>query len=144
MATEKERFVVGHVDDFPPGSHPVVEVGGREVGIYNVDGSFYAVQNLCPHALAPICVGAVTGTTLPSAPGEDFTHGMEGRVLRCIWHGWEFDIVTGETVFGIDKRKLKTYPVTVEDDHVVVTMRPRRAAQRQSSTEAVVRTPGAQ
>lgn len=125
MAGER-RFVVGQVDDFPPGSHPIVEVGGREVGIYNVDGTFYAVQNLCPHALAPICVSGVTGTNLPSPPGEEFVPGLEGRVLRCVWHSWEFDIATGEALFGTDHRRLKTFPVEVEDDRVVVTLRPRR------------------
>ena len=47
-------------------------------------------------------------------------------MLRCVWHGWEFDVVTGRALFGIDKRKLLTFPVTVEGDQVMVTMRPRR------------------
>jgi 3-phenylpropionate/trans-cinnamate dioxygenase ferredoxin subunit len=128
MAGE-ERFVVGPVEDFPPGSHPIVEIGGREVGIYNADGTFYAVQNLCPHALAPICISPLTHTNLPSRPGEAFTPGLEGRVLRCVWHAWEFDVTTGEALFGTDHRKLKTFPVEVEDGQVVVTLRPRRAAR---------------
>ena len=125
-ARSKQQFVLGHVDDFPPGSHPILSVGGREIGVYNVEGKLYAVQNICPHALAPICRGTIGGTLLPSAPGEDFKPGLEGRVLRCVWHGWEFDVVTGHALFGIDKRKLLTFPVTVEGDQVMVTMRPRR------------------
>ena len=118
----KDRFPVGRVEDFPPGSHPIVDVGGRSLGIYNVDGALYAVQNLCPHALAPICMAPVTGTYLPSAPGE-FVYGLEGRVLRCTWHGWEYDIRTGEALFGTERRRLATFPVTVEAGQVFVTMR---------------------
>jgi nitrite reductase/ring-hydroxylating ferredoxin subunit len=123
----KERFVVGTVDSFPEGSHPIVEVGGRLIGIYNVNGSYFAIQNTCPHALAPICMASVGGTFMPSGPGV-FDYGMNGRVLRCPWHGWEFDIATGEALFGIDRRRLATFPVYVEDGKVVVIMRSRSAS----------------
>ncbi|MER5671053.1 Rieske (2Fe-2S) protein [Pseudonocardia alni] len=123
----REQFVVGTIDDFPPGSHPIIEVGGREVGIYNVDGKLYAIHNVCAHALAPICHGRVGGTWLPSEPGT-FDWGMEGRVLRCVAHGWEYDIATGESVANVDKRRIRTFPVEVEDGKVIVTMRPLRRA----------------
>jgi nitrite reductase/ring-hydroxylating ferredoxin subunit len=131
----KQQFVLGPVEDFPPDAHPIVEAGGREIGIYHVDGRYYAVQNICPHALAPICRGTIGGTALPTAPGEPFQLGLEGRVLRCVWHGWEFDVVTGEALFGIDKRKVKTFPVAVVEGQLVVTMRPRRedAASRDAA-----------
>jgi nitrite reductase (NADH) small subunit len=122
---EKQRLVAGRIEEFPPGSHPIVELGGREIGIYNVDGTLYAVQNLCPHALAPICHAEVTGTWLPSEVGE-YRWGLDGRVIRCVAHGWEYDIATGDPVCGIDRRRLKTFPVAVEDGEVIVTMRPRR------------------
>jgi nitrite reductase (NADH) small subunit len=138
-SSERQQFVLGPVDDFPPGSHPILSVAGREIGVYNVDGEFYAVQNICPHALAPICRGPIGNTALPSAPGEDFKLGMEGRVLRCVWHGWEFDVVTGEALFGIDKRKLKTFPIAVENGHLVVTMRPvnRRSPRTRLAPESL-------
>jgi nitrite reductase (NADH) small subunit len=138
--TSKQQFVLGRVEDFPPGAHPILTVGGREIGVYNVDGEYYAVQNICPHALAPICRGPIGGTLLPTAPGEDFQPGMEGRVLRCVWHGWEFDVVTGEALFGIDKRKLKTFPVAVEDGQLVVTMRARRTADAAETAAAETAT----
>jgi 3-phenylpropionate/trans-cinnamate dioxygenase ferredoxin subunit len=50
---------------------------------------------------------------LPSAVGE-FRYGLEGRIIRCPWHGWEFDLTTGKSVFKPDRVKLKVYPVTVE------------------------------
>jgi nitrite reductase (NADH) small subunit len=125
--SSRQQFDIGAVRDFPPGSHPILKVGGREVGVYNVDGKYYAVQNICPHALAPICRGPIGGTMMPSRPGDPFELGMAGRVLRCVWHGWEFDVVTGQALFGIDKRKLKTFPISEQDGRLVITMRPRRA-----------------
>jgi nitrite reductase/ring-hydroxylating ferredoxin subunit len=117
------------VEDFPLGASRIVEVEGRQIGVFNSGGQFYAINNACPHALAPICLGRLTGTMLPSAPGEDYVWGMDGLVLRCIWHGWEFDIRTGETVMGTDRRRLLTFPVEVEDGHVWVTIRAARTSE---------------
>jgi nitrite reductase/ring-hydroxylating ferredoxin subunit len=128
VATEMQAFVVGTVDEFPPGKPPrILDVGGRAVGVYNVDGHFYAVQNVCPHALGPVCRGTFGGTFLPSKPGE-WTAGLENRVIRCPRHRWEFDITTGESVMGVDRRKLVTFPVSIEDDRLIITMRPRPSA----------------
>ena len=129
------EFDVGHINDIPDGSHRIVTVSGREIGIYNVGGTLHAVLNACAHALAPICVNGLTGTNLPSGPDE-FEYGMEGRVLRCPWHGWEFDVVTGESLFGTDRRRLKTFPVTVVDGRILLTMRSRLARSEASARPA--------
>ena len=121
---DKQRFVVGPISELPVGAKKILELGGRSVGIYNSRGTLYAVQNVCPHALAPICFADPSGTMLPSAPGE-LKYGMDGLVLRCPWHNWEYDIRTGEALFGTDRRRLATFPVTVEEGQVVVTIRPR-------------------
>jgi nitrite reductase/ring-hydroxylating ferredoxin subunit len=121
----RRSFDVGHVDEFAVGRGRIVDVGGRSVAVFNSDGTLYAVQNLCPHALAPIGYGVLTGTFLPSKPGEDFEYGLEGLVLRCVNHGWEFDIRTGETVCGIDRRRLVTFPVVLDGDRVKVTLKVR-------------------
>jgi 3-phenylpropionate/trans-cinnamate dioxygenase ferredoxin subunit len=55
----------------------------------------------------------VTGTTLPSEPGE-YIWAREGEILRCPWHGWEFDITNGRSVFNPHRTRVKTYKVTVE------------------------------
>lgn len=120
----RTSFDVGHVTEFPDGTRKLLDVGGRSLGVYRTHGKFYAIQNLCPHALAPIAFGELQGTMLPSDYGE-FEYGLEGLVLRCIWHGWEFDIRSGETVCGTDRRRLVTFPVVVEDDRVIVTLRPK-------------------
>jgi nitrite reductase/ring-hydroxylating ferredoxin subunit len=126
--TAPQDFSVGRIEELPPGGKIIVELGGRSVGVYNFGGHFYAVQNLCPHALAPICLANLSGTNMPTAPGEEFVYGMDGQVLRCIWHGWEFDVRTGHALFGTDRRRLATFPVKVEGGEVLVTMRPRRGS----------------
>jgi nitrite reductase (NADH) small subunit len=134
---ELQAFVVGTVDEFPPGTLPrILDVGGRSVGVYNVDGSFYAVQNVCPHALGPICRGTFGGTFLPSEPGE-WTAGLADRVIRCPRHRFEFDITTGESVMGAVTQKLVTFPVSIEGDEVTVTMRPRPSAVAGSAVDRV-------
>jgi nitrite reductase/ring-hydroxylating ferredoxin subunit len=113
------RHRVGSIEEFPAGSARIVRVAGRSLGVFNIDGTFRAILNLCPHRFAPICEGPTGGTMLPSDPGE-LVYGLERRVIRCPWHGWEFDLMTGESLFGVDKRHLKMFPVTVEDDSVLV------------------------
>ncbi len=107
------KHIVGPVDELPVGSRKIIEINGRSIGVFNVNGEYYALRNICPHQLAPLCKGHVTGTTLPSQPGE-YKWDRDGEILRCPWHGWEFDIKTGRSVFNPHKLRVKTYEVTVE------------------------------
>lgn len=107
------RHVIGPASELPVGARKIVEIGGRTIGVFNVNGTYYALRNACPHQLAPLCKGHVTGTTLPSQPGE-YKWDRDGEILRCPWHGWEFDITTGRSVFNPHKLRVKTYEVTVE------------------------------
>jgi nitrite reductase/ring-hydroxylating ferredoxin subunit len=92
------------------------------------------VQNVCPHALGPICRGTFGGTFLPSEPGE-WTAGLENRVIRCPRHRFEFDITTGESVMGTIKQKLVTFLVSIDGEEVRVSMRPRPSAVAGSTVE---------
>jgi 3-phenylpropionate/trans-cinnamate dioxygenase ferredoxin subunit len=115
-----QRWPVANVADIPPGERLLVEVKKHSIGVFNVNGTFIAALNMCPHELAPVCRGRVGGTTLPSQPGE-YKWGREGEILACPWHGWEFDLTTGKMIAD-DKVRLRTYPVTVEDGVVFVTV----------------------
>lgn len=119
--TRAEReWPVAKVPEIAPGGRKLVEVEGRSIGVFNVRGAFVAVLNVCPHQLAPVCLGQVRGTTLASEPGE-YRWGREGEILACPWHGWEFDLLTGKAL--ADKRKrLRLYPVVVRDDTVYLTL----------------------
>ena len=114
------QHIVAQVGDIPPGGRKIVRVAGREVGIFNLEGTLYALKNVCAHQGARVCLGRVVGTTLPSEVYE-FKFGLEGRVLRCPWHEWEYDIATGESLFD-PKVRVVTYPVEIIDGAVAVTI----------------------
>ena len=109
------RHIIGRVSELPPGGRTIVEVEGRSIGVFNVQGQYYALRNRCPHQGAPLCLGAIKGMALPSKPGE-YVWGREGEILRCPWHGWEFDILTGRSIFNPHRMRVRTYEVTVEPD----------------------------
>lgn len=115
------RHVVCAVGDLPPGSRRIIKAGSRSIGVFNVSGEFYALLNICPHRAANLCDGTVCGTNLPvsAADGYRYEYGMEGEVLRCARHGWEFNIRTGECLFDSSLRA-KTYPVEVSDGQIFV------------------------
>jgi nitrite reductase (NADH) small subunit len=125
-AAPAHEWEVAKVDDVPPGSRSIVEIEGQSIGVFNVNGSFIAVLNVCPHELGPVCLGRVGGTTLPSAPGE-YRWGREGEILACPWHGWEFDLLSGAPLFG-DVPNLRLFSVNVREGAVFVTVRGRRTS----------------
>lgn len=107
------HHIIGRVSELTPGERRIVEVDGRSIGVFNVHGQFYALRNRCPHQGAPLCLGAIKGMALPSQPGE-YRWGREGEILRCPWHGWEFDLMTGRSIFNPHRMHVRTYEVTVE------------------------------
>ena len=119
QATTASKHVVCPVEELPPGSRKIIEIGGRSIGVFNVDGEYHAVRNICPHHGAPLCLGELTGTMLPSEPHQ-YVWGMEKRILQCPWHGFEFDIETGRTIYDPNDLRVKVYPVTLEDGNIVL------------------------
>ena len=113
-----KKQIVGRVGDIPPGSREIVQLNGRQIGVFNINGKFYALQNICPHQGAPICLGDIEGTNEPSAPNE-FDWQRSGEILRCPWHGWEFDLLTGVSLFD-PKVKVKQYSVEIIDEDIVI------------------------
>jgi nitrite reductase (NADH) small subunit len=119
--SEKRQWQpVATVDEIPPGERKIVELDGQSIGIFRVGDEFVAILNMCPHEFAPVCLGRVGGTTLPSAPGE-FIWGREGEILACPWHGWEFELLTGKALFG-NRPRLRLFPVKVEAGQVFVSL----------------------
>ena len=116
MAAKAQVFVA-RLADLPVGGRRIIEAAGKSIGVFNTGKQIVAALNICPHELAPVCLGKVGGTTLPSQPGE-FIWGRENEILRCPWHGWEFDLLTGACL--TDRRKLRMYPVAVRDGKVYV------------------------
>lgn len=118
--SEKGKIPVAKIGEIPVGGRKLCEVKGKSIGLFNVNGNHIAVLNICPHEYAPICRGRVSGTTLPSKPGE-FAWGRDGEILSCPWYGWEFDLLTGKSLTE-KNRRLHTYPVVLENEWVCVQM----------------------
>lgn len=117
---KEERVFICEAETLPPGARLVREIAGRSIGLFNVRGRFYALHNRCPHRGGPVCLGPVTGTALPSDVLR-YAYGREGEIVRCAWHGWEFDIATGRAVVDPTVRA-RTYPVEVKDGRVYVVI----------------------
>jgi nitrite reductase (NADH) small subunit len=122
----ERRHVLCAAADVAPGDRRLVTVAGRTIGVFNVGGRFYALHNGCPHKGGPLCEGRLGGTTLPSG-GRSFAYGRDGEVLRCAWHGWEFDVATGRALADPTVGAV-TYPVAVEDGQLVVDLWPAASA----------------
>jgi nitrite reductase (NADH) small subunit len=123
----RDEYVVGTLDEFPPGTHRVVTVGRREIGVFNIEGALYALPNLCPHQGGPLCRAPATTGTLEARVNADGTRSFEwsheGEIVRCPWHGLEFHVPTG-TCLAFPQIKLRSYGVVVEDSRIVLRPRP--------------------
>jgi len=120
--------VVGPVAEIPPGGRRlVIPFRGRAgIGVFNVNGQLHALRNLCPHKSGPLCTGNVFGRIVADAPPsgrallvDDYRVERDGEIIRCPWHLWEFEVVSGACLVD-DTMRVKTYPVAIEDGQVVV------------------------
>lgn len=113
------KYVIAAVDEIPPGHRKIIEIAGLSIGIFNLQGEFFALRNRCPHQGGPLCEGKLWGRLESSAPGE-FQYSGPGEIIGCLWHGWEFDIRTGQS--WCDPRRLRTrsYRVSVESGATLV------------------------
>jgi len=121
-----EAHEVGREDEFPLNSFRIFEIRGRSIGVAHTTSGWYAIRNSCPHQKAPLCQGTIGGTMLPSGPDEK-RYGLDGRVVRCPWHGWEYDLETGRSLF-VGGGLAATYPVQLEGGTVSVMLPARRGS----------------
>lgn len=93
---------VAKVSEIPPGRAKVVVVQGHPVALFNIDGAFYAVSHVCLHRGGPIGEGA-----------------LDGFVVTCPLHGWEYDVRTGRNLAN-PMARLQTFSVRIDGDDVFV------------------------
>lgn len=108
-----QRYVVAKVDEIPAGGSKAVTVAHREIAIFNLDGAYFALLNRCPHEGGPLCKGRRTSLVQSKRPGT-YDVSRPGEMLRCPWHGWEFDIRTGRSYCDPDKVRARAFDVTIE------------------------------
>lgn len=99
-----EFVKVASLSELAAGSSKAVEAGGKAIALFNVDGTVYAIDNTCLHQGGPL--------------GEGM---LEGDVVTCPWHMWEYNVRSGEKV---DRPSLKvaTYEVRVEGNDIKVSV----------------------
>jgi nitrite reductase/ring-hydroxylating ferredoxin subunit len=107
------RHVVAAVGEIAEGERKLITIEGRDIGVFNVKGEFYALLNRCPHSGAELCRGLIVGFADSDEPGE-YKLDRPGEFLRCPWHGWEFDIRTGQSWFDPKKVRTRAYKTSVE------------------------------
>jgi len=88
--------------EIPLGSIREVQVDGKAIAVANVGGSFYAINNACLHRGGPLGQGT-----------------LEGKVVTCPWHGWQYDVTTGKTTMN-PSVGVACYPTEVREDEVFV------------------------
>jgi nitrite reductase/ring-hydroxylating ferredoxin subunit len=95
-----EYVVVAKVGELEPGKSRVVEMKGKSIALFNIDGTLFAVDNVCLHMGGPIGEGSLSGS-----------------VVTCPWHGWQYNVENGVKISDPEK-KLKTYEVVVEGEEI--------------------------
>jgi nitrite reductase/ring-hydroxylating ferredoxin subunit len=103
------RHVVAAVGEIPEGGRKLVEVRGRQVVVFNVGGSYYALLDRCPHQGGSLACGKLSGLIESSGPG-DYRSTRAGEFIRCPWHGWAFDLKTGRSLCEPSRWRARSYP----------------------------------
>ena len=95
---------VAAVGDVPPGTGKCVEADGKQIALFNVDGAFHAIDNTCLHRGGPL------------GEGE-----LEGAIVTCPWHGWQYDVKTGANTMD-ETERVAHYETKIEGDAVLVAV----------------------
>ena len=111
---------VGAAGDFEPGVLKRVEAGGRALVVVRDGERVFALRDTCSHKGARLSEGVLTGTALPCKPGEEIRYGRRGEILRCPWHGWEFDLATGRSLTDPGRERVRSYPAFLRHGRVFV------------------------
>jgi nitrite reductase/ring-hydroxylating ferredoxin subunit len=119
---ERKKIIVADAEELQPGQRKLVNVDGVNIAVFNIDGGLHGIRNECPHMGAPMFYGKVTGTMLPCEP-HNYKYGRDNEIIRCPWHGWEFDMNRGRALYDSKKgAKLRVFEVFQEDNSIVVYM----------------------
>ncbi len=100
-------MTVARVADVAPGTAKMVVAGVREIALFNVGGTFYALDNTCPHQGGPLSEGWIEGTT-----------------VTCPWHAWCFKLTNGKMTLG-DYASVDAFDVRIDGEYVAVRRTPR-------------------
>ncbi len=104
------RHVVATANEIARGGRKLVDVAGRGIVVFNLNGEFFALANRCPHQAGELAKGQLCGLVRSSEPGV-YNYSRQGEMIRCPWHSWEFDIRTGQSWCDPTKIRTRRYDV---------------------------------
>ena len=132
--SDQSEILVADAAELVEGKFKTIKQGALNIGITRLrDGTVRAVRNWCPHKGAPICKGIIGGTWPPSAPGE-LDYDRDGEVLVCPWHGFEYDLKTGDELYRQIPTKLRFYQVIERDSKIYLLVNKRALEAEPSGT----------
>ena len=99
-----ENVTVAKADELQPGQGMVAEVAGKEIALFNVGGTVYALNNTCVHRGGPLGEGD-----------------LDGEVVSCPWHNWEYNVTTGACLTN-PSACVATFPVVVDGNEIKVEL----------------------
>jgi nitrite reductase/ring-hydroxylating ferredoxin subunit len=109
QTTSDDEVHLVSADDVADGERVLIDVAGREIAVFNVDGEYHAVLNYCTHQSGPICEGPTAGVLTERDDGR-LEYERDGEFIVCPWHGWKFDIASGKNAQN-ERYNIPTYDV---------------------------------
>ena len=123
MTDQLDWISVGHTTDLPEGRVKTVTARTTSICLSHFDGQWAAMNNHCPHQRGPLGEGSIE-------------RGVDGKCwIRCPWHGWDFDPLTGKPPGGHEDSGQDTYPVRIEGDEIFVGLEPEPPHERTVSDQ---------
>jgi nitrite reductase/ring-hydroxylating ferredoxin subunit len=107
------EWFVAKSSEMKDGDRRIVTAGKREIGVFHKDGGYYAYSNQCLHQGGPACEGMITQNVVDVIDKDRLYQGQtfgEDTHFVCPWHGYEYDLKTGECI-GDRKQKLRKFEV---------------------------------
>ena len=100
-----EFVKVAKTSDIPPGEAKAVDIGAKRIAIFNIEGTYHAIDDTCTHRGGPLSEGMIVGTE-----------------VTCPWHGAAFDVTTGSVLGLPAPRSVARYPVRIEGDDIEIRL----------------------
>ena len=113
---------VGKTGEFKDGDRRIIFAGDNEIGVFRHEGQFYAYSNFCLHQGGPACEGMITPNVVDVFAKDKTYQGQvfgEETHFVCPWHGYEYDLKTGECI-GDRKQKLRKFEVVKRGEDIYV------------------------
>ena len=118
-----QLVLVASVSELDEGDRKIVDVDGTSIGVFNIDGEYYALENLCAHQGGPVCTGKQQGALLGEfeEPGKRVREYFSEDIpaIACPWHGWEYDVRTGKHL-GDPEISIETFEVVQDGGELFV------------------------